>query len=99
MKILIFIGIILAILGLSMVLVMFKMLTNLIYLSIILSDDGYAKLIKKPIDDKGSLKELKDLNSDWFGSCDIHIEELRLDMQTVKKWINDIVKVVNNGNR
>ncbi len=29
----------------------------------------------------------------------MHIEELRLDMQTVKKWINDIVKVVNNGNR
>ena len=26
-------------------------------------------------------------------------EEMRLDMQTVKKWINDIVKVVNNGNR
>ena len=44
MKILIFIGIILAILGLSI----------LIYLSIILSDDGYAELIKKPIDDERS---------------------------------------------
>lgn len=44
MKILIFIGIILAVLGLSI-------------LSIILSDDGYADLIKKPIDDEGSDKE------------------------------------------
>jgi len=43
-KILIFIGIILALLGLSI-------------LSIILSDDGYAKLIKKPVDDEGSDKE------------------------------------------
>lgn len=51
-------------------------------------------------DKQDSLKELKDLNSDWgFESCDIHIEELRLDMQTVKHWISDIVKVINNANR
>lgn len=51
-------------------------------------------------DKQDGLKELKNLNSDWgFGSCDIYTEELRLDMQTVKKWINDIVKVINNANR
>ena len=44
MKILIFIGIILALLGLSI-------------LSIILSDDGYAELIKKPVEDERGDKE------------------------------------------
>lgn len=44
MKILIFIGIIITVLGLSI-------------LSIILSDDGYAELIKKPVDDERSDKE------------------------------------------
>lgn len=63
-------------------------------------DEPENKSNENKKDKKDILKELKDLNSDWgFGSCDMHIEELRLDMQTVKKWINDIVKVVNNGNR
>ena len=63
-------------------------------------DELENKSNKNKKDKQDSLKELKDLNSDWgFGYCDIHIEELRLDMQTVKKKINDIVKVVNNENR
>ena len=63
-------------------------------------DESENKSNENKKDKQDSLKELKDLNSDWgFGSCDMHTEELRLDMQTVKKWINDIVKVINNGNR
>ena len=43
MKILIIIGIILVVL-------------SLLILSIILSDDGYAELMKKPVDDEGDKK-------------------------------------------
>lgn len=63
-------------------------------------DEPENKSNENSKDKQDSLKELKNLNSDWgFGSCDMHTEELRLDMQTVKKWINDIVKVINNENR
>lgn len=63
-------------------------------------DEPENKSNENKKDKKDGLKELKNLNSDFgFGYCDIHIEELRQDMQTVKKQINDIVKVINNENR